>query len=168
MAAMKVRKSRLVLIVLAITSGEAVLGAAEPPLIFMADEEPAMKRAFERARTTLDKFLEIARSGRPGLDGFAVKVGIRDGKETEYFWISDFKQTGDKFSGKIDNTPQRVKNVRANQAYEFSRSQIVDWVYLDRTNKKMVGNFTYCALLSKEPPAQAAAARKKFNLECEA
>jgi uncharacterized protein YegJ (DUF2314 family) len=52
------------------------------------------------------------------------------------------------------------------QRYAFSRSRVVDWTYIDTTKKKMVGNFTLCALLTKEPREQAEATRRRFKLDC--
>lgn len=141
--------------------------AREEPLAFMADDHPAMKRAFAKARAGLDGFLELAAKKPPEMGRFAVKVGISEGKETEYFWITDFSQNGERLAGKIGNTPQMVRTVKLDQTYEFTKDQIVDWLYLDRPKRKMVGNFTYCALLTSEPPAQAEAARRRFNLDCE-
>ena len=145
----------------------APLAAAEEPIVFMGDDEPAMKQAFARARATLDGFLKLAAEKPAELGRFAVKVGVDEGKDVEYFWITDFAQVGDRFIGKIGNTPQMVKSVKLDQDYEFKREQIVDWLYLDRPKRKMVGNFTYCALLTKETPAKAEAAKKRFNLDCE-
>jgi uncharacterized protein YegJ (DUF2314 family) len=96
-----------------------------------------------------------------------VKVGIREGKNTEYFWVNELATAGDDFTGKINNEPRMVKSVKLGQAYKFSKSQIVDWTYLDRPNRKMAGNFTACALLSKEPPAEAEAMKKRYGLSCE-
>jgi len=143
------------------------LHAAEPPIVFMRDSDPAMKRAFEKAKSSLDEFLRVSQRPSPDNVGFAVKVGIKEGRDTEYFWITDFGVNGEKFSGKIGNTPQMVQGLKLDQVYEFGRDQIVDWMYMDKPRRKMIGNFTYCALLTKEPPAQAAAARKRFNLDCD-
>lgn len=100
--------------------------AAEAPIIFMGDDEPAMKQAFSRARATLDGFLKLAAEKPPELGRFAVKVGIAEGKEVEYFWITDFAQVEERFTGKIGNTPQLVKSVKLDQVYEFKREQIFD------------------------------------------
>jgi uncharacterized protein YegJ (DUF2314 family) len=152
------------LLALLLTTGAV---AREEPLAFMDDDHPAMKKAFAKARDGLDGFLKLAAEKPPELARFAVKVGISEGKETEYFWITDFAQSGERFSGKIGNTPQLVKSVRLDQTYEFNKQQVVDWLYLDRPRRKMVGNFTYCALLTNEPAAMAEAARKRFNLDCD-
>lgn len=154
----------LFLVALLISS---VAVAREEPLALMDDDHPAMKRAFVKARAGLDGFLKLAAEKPPELGRFAVKVGISEGKGTEYFWITDFSQDGERFKGKIGNTPQMVKSVQLDQSFEFTKQQIVDWLYLDRPKRKMVGNFTYCALLTNEPAAKAEAARNRFNLDCE-
>ena len=136
-------------------------------LVFMGDEEPAMKRAFERARASLDEFLLKAKAPPSGLSAFSVKVGVSQGKDVEYFWINDFVEVGDGFEGKIGNTPQMIKTVSLGQRYRFTKAEIVDWLYIDRPQRKMVGNFTYCALLTKESKKDAEAARKRYNLDCE-
>ncbi len=143
------------------------VSSREAPLAFMADDDPAMNNAFIKARDTLDGFLKLAAEKSSELRGFSVKVGVTDGKNTEYFWITDFAESGGRFNGKIGNTPQMVKTVKLDQTYEFVREQIVDWLYIDRPRRKMVGNFTYCALLTKESAAKADAEKKRFNLDCE-
>src|SRR5690349_6462316 len=110
-------------------------------LAFMQDQEPAMRRAFEKARATLDDFLAKSKSPPTGATSFALKVGIKDGKDTEYFWITDFQEDDGKFTGKIDNEPRMVKRVKRGQDYSFPREHIVDWTYVDQMQRKMMGNF---------------------------
>ena len=78
----------------------SVAFAREAPLVLMDDDHPAMKKAFAKARETLDTFLKLEAEKPPELGRFAVKVGISEGKGTEYFWITDFTRTGERFSGK--------------------------------------------------------------------
>lgn len=136
-------------------------------LVFMRDEEPAMQRAFEKARATLEDFLQKAKSPPAGTTSYSLKVGIRQGKDVEYFWIGNFTQTESGFTGTINNEPRMVKSVRFGQQYAFPRDHIVDWTYIDRNERRMVGNFTVCALLTKEPAAEAEAMKKRFGLRCE-
>ncbi len=157
---------RIAAFVLALACSAPAFGR-EAPLMFMDDDHPAMQKAFTTARETLDAFLKLESEKRPELVNFALKVGIPEGKQTEYFWITDFTRTGERFFGRIGNTPQIVKNLKLDQTYEFSRNQIVDWLYLDRSKRKMIGNFTYCALLTQESAIEAEAARKRFRLDCE-
>ena len=136
-------------------------------LAFMGDEEPAMKRAFERARATLDQFLEQAKSPPPGTVSYSLKVGIREGRDVEYFWVGNFTQTDAGFTGTINNQPRMVRSVKFGQQYAFPREHIVDWTYIDRNERRMVGNFTVCALLTKESQAEQEATKKRFGLRCE-
>lgn len=127
-----------------------------------------MERAFRRARASLDEFLELARIPPPHLRGFALKVGIQEGDDiVEYFWINDFINSGDTFSGKINNRPLLVKRVRAGQDYKFQRADIVDWTYIDMETRTVHGNFTACALLARKPADIAAELRQKFGLLCD-
>ena len=99
------------------------------------------------------------------MEGFSVKIAIRDGLEKEYFWIHPFVQSRSAFSGRINNTPRAAKQVSFGQVIQFSESEIVDWLYME--NGKMRGNFTACAMLKREPPDQAEAMRKQYGLSCE-
>ena len=136
-------------------------------LTYMADEEPAMQRAIARARAELDGFLAKAKSPPADTFGFAVKVAIRDRDVTEYFWVSPFTEADGRFIGKVDNEPRTVRTVKAGQSYAFVKSEIVDWMYASRTVRKVYGNYTMCALLTKEPPKEAEGVRKRFGLDCE-
>ena len=127
------------------------------------DDDPAMKAAFKKARDSLDSAFQAVE-----LSSLSVKVGIEEDGNTEYFWLNDLSRTGDRYSGVINNEPRMVANVRFGQTYEFARGQIVDWTYADARSGKMRGNFTACALLSHEPPEQAAEFRKQYGLDCDA
>jgi len=129
--------------------------------------DPAMERAFKMARASLDQFLELARIPPPHLRGFALKVGVHEGDDiVEYFWINDFIQSEDTFSGKINNRPLLVKRVRAGQDHKFQRADIVDWTYIDMETRTVHGNFTACALLARKPADIAAELRQKLGLDC--
>jgi uncharacterized protein YegJ (DUF2314 family) len=130
--------------------------------------DPAMQLAFSRARASLDQFLELARIPPANLRGFALKVSITEEPDiVEYFWINEFSQNGDSFSGKINNRPLLVKRVRAGRTHQFQRADIVDWTYIDTDTRTVHGNFTACALLAKKPADLAAELRQKFGLTCD-
>lgn len=130
----------------------------------MSEEEPAMRSAFEKARASLDTFLALAKSPAPGTDRYALKVAISDGQNTEYFWVVDFSGDGKQFTGVLNNEPRLVMKHRYGEKIAFRRDQIADWTYMDTNNRRMHGNFTACALLTKEPPAQAAEFKRQYGL----
>ncbi len=133
-------------------------------VIDMSDNHPAMRAAFAKARRTLGGFLKIAADPPPGTSLHAVKVGLRDGGHTEYFWISDLRRDGGAFTGRLGNTPRRVRGYEFGQTLRFRRSDIVDWMYVERDAIK--GNFTACALLTQEPPAERADYMRRTGLDC--
>lgn len=132
----------------------------------MSDEDPAMQKAMERARAGLEDFLHKAGSPAPNTDHYSVKVRVSEGDNQEYLWVSNLKTQGDLWSGRIDNLPM-IRSVKKGQSYSFAKTEIVDWTYIDRNKKKVFGNFTTCALLTKEPAAVAESIQKQHGLECD-
>lgn len=133
-------------------------------LLHMSDSDPAMQKAFQKAKASLPQFLqELAKP--KGSKNHVVKIGlpIKAGG-TEYLWLGDLKLQGDSFSGVIDNTPVYVKQ-KSGDRLTVKRSDVVDWMYVDAQGK-LVGNFTACALYSKEPPAKAKAFAEQYGLNC--
>jgi uncharacterized protein YegJ (DUF2314 family) len=148
--------------------GWRVLDRAESDgVTFVSDDDPAMSAAFGKAQTTLDSFLDLAASPPPNTDSFAVKVGISQGEQTEYFWISPFERTDASFSGRINNSPRVISSVKEGEEIRFERSDIVDWTYENTAEGRMYGNFTACALLSHESEEEAAEFKAHYGLECE-
>lgn len=141
--------------------------AESDEVTFMSSEEPAMRRAFERAKATLDEFLRVAANPPAGTSSFALKVAISDGRNTEYFWVNKFASRGNGFVGTLNNEPRLVMKYKLGQRINFKREQIVDWIYLDESKGRMHGNFTACALLSKESPADAEEFKRSYGLHCD-
>ena len=66
-------------------TGQTVIDKAErDELAFVAPDDPVMAAALRKARETLADFLNVTRARPPGTKGFAVKVAIREGDDTEY------------------------------------------------------------------------------------
>jgi uncharacterized protein YegJ (DUF2314 family) len=140
--------------------------AKKDSVIDMNDEDPVMQKAMERARAGLDDFLKKVSAPPPNTDQYSVKVRVREGDNQEYLWVSNLKVQGDLWSGRIDNLPM-IRSVKKGQSYSFAKTEIVDWTYVDKSKKKVVGNFTTCALLSKEPSTVAASIQKQYGLDCD-
>jgi uncharacterized protein YegJ (DUF2314 family) len=136
-------------------------------VVTMSDDDPAMRAAFAKARAGLDGFLAQLDKPPPGTSLYAVKIGIRDGEKTEYFWLTELTRSGDRLFGRLNNTPRSVKTVHEGQALTFSRDEIRDWMYIDDGRQRMVGNFTLCALLTKESPKSAADMKRATGLVCD-
>jgi uncharacterized protein YegJ (DUF2314 family) len=131
----------------------------------VAPGDPDMEVAFTKAQATLKEFLVLVRNPRPSITNYAVKIGVPDRDEREYFWISRFTQQDGRLIGIIDNTPRLVRNVREGEMISFKETDVVDWLY--RENGRMFGNYTACALLKKESSERAEAFKKKYGLNCD-
>ncbi|WP_284620786.1 YegJ family protein [Aquabacterium humicola] len=165
------RNTAIIAIALVATSGIYAQSisdkATNDETVHMSKEEPAMRKAFARAAETLPAFLELAAKPKEGTSSYALKVAISDGRNTEYFWVNSFSHEGNVFAGSLNNEPRLVKKHKLGDRITFQRNQIVDWTYVDALTGKTAGNFTACALLSKEPPEQAAAFMRRYGLSCE-
>ena len=133
----------------------------------MPSESPAMAAAFKKAQATLDGFLKIAGNPPPGLASVGLKVRLSEGQKREYLWVTPFHVEPDGFSGKLSNQPQLIQNLKLGQEFKFKRSDVVDWMYYDTSKKRMHGNFTACAQLTRESPQDQVNFKAKFGLECD-
>jgi uncharacterized protein YegJ (DUF2314 family) len=132
-------------------------------------ESPEMQAAFKKAQATLDKFLADTTNPSSNVETITVKIGVREGKLTEYFWINPFERDakGQSFSGTIDNVPRILKKARQDQKVMFKRADIVDWMYVETKPRVMHGNYTTC-VLAKDSPRDLAALKKQYGLDCAA
>src|SRR5262247_1497331 len=146
-------------------SGTLVDKAKRDEVVLFEKDDPDMAAAFRRARETLPEFLALARAPQSTATKLAVKIAIPDGDGNEYFWLTQFAPRGDKYAGRINNTPRAAKQVKLGQVVEFSEAEIVDWLYME--DGKMRGNFTACAMLKREPPDQLEAMKRQFGLSCD-
>jgi uncharacterized protein YegJ (DUF2314 family) len=146
-------------------SGTLMDKARRDEVALVEKDDPDMAAAFRKARQTRPEFLALARAPRPAASKLAVKIAIPAGDDNEYFWVARFAPLGDKYGGRINNTPRAAKTVKLGQVVEFSEAEIVDWLYME--GGKMHGNFTACALLKREPADQVEAMKKQYGLSCD-
>jgi uncharacterized protein YegJ (DUF2314 family) len=132
----------------------------------LMSEETALRRATEKAQATLDDFLAKAKRQPAGTSGYALKVRVEEGRDIEDFWVEGFTWSDGSFTARINDEPRQVKSVKVGEVYNFSRSQVADWKYVDETKGKTMGNFTACALLSTLAPARAEEIKRRDGLDC--
>lgn len=145
--------------------GQSVVDRAEKDDLYIVEKEDAdMKDAFRQARRGLDTFLTTWRNPSTESANFSVKVGVKEGENAEYFWISPFRHGTGRFIGVVNNEPQMVSSVKLGGEITFTKDQIVDWLYYRQG--KMVGNYTACAMLKNEPESERRAFEQRFGLRC--
>ncbi len=162
------------LLLCGIASAQTALDRArQDQIVSVPAGDDAMEAAFAKARATLDGFLALLDKPPPNTGIYTVKLRIVDPRsnKVEFFWVGALERDGDEFSGRIDNTPRSVTNVRQGQVVRFTRAEIYDWMYADsnftNAQRSIVGNFTLCALLTREKPEEAAAVKRETGLVCD-
>jgi uncharacterized protein YegJ (DUF2314 family) len=132
----------------------------------LQSEETALRQAEETAQATLDDFLTRAQRQPAGTSSYALKIKLREGRDTESFWVEEFTWSDGAMPARINNEPRLLKGIKPGQIVKFGRSQVADWKYRDEATGKTLGNFAACALLKREPPAQAEEVKRRDGLDC--
>jgi uncharacterized protein YegJ (DUF2314 family) len=144
--------------VMAIAAGITLAGCGDQypadKVTKVADDNPRMNAAMEKARSTLSSFITALQSPQPGQSGFTVKMAFSDGPDTEHIWLEPVSYDGKRFHGTVSNVPVTVKNVKMGQHAAVSPSRISDWMYLE--HGKVVGGHTLRVLRETLPPAERA------------
>ena len=78
---------------------------------YVADDDPRMIAAMEKARSTVSTFIAALKSPKPGHSAFSVKSAFTDGDTAEHMWLSPVSYDGNSFHGTVNNKPERVKTV---------------------------------------------------------
>lgn len=134
-------------------------------LLHIPDDDEKMAAAMRKARATLEGFLALARKPKPSMSGFTVKVPLIAAGGHEYVWLYPFRvDRSERIVGVIGNTPIEAKQHRKGEILTFPQSAVVDWAYVDRG--RMMGNFTTCVLVEREPAAEAEAFKAAEGLTC--
>lgn len=121
---------------------------------YVAGEDPNMNAAIEKARGSVNKFIAALKSPKAGQSSFSVKASFTDGVNTEHMWLAPVTFDGTKFTGIVNNEPDRVKSVKMGQKVTVAPDQISDWMYIE--NRKLVGGETLRVLRAGLTPKERA------------
>jgi uncharacterized protein YegJ (DUF2314 family) len=137
----------------------------QPPSATVVKEIPEsdtlMNNAIKEARSTVDDFVKALRGEIPGTSSHSVKAAVKDGEKVEHFWLVDVKFDGQKFTGKIDNSPQTVKTVKEGESYDVVKGEISDWMYVK--DGVAVGNRTLRAIFPIMKPEEVVEVKKSLG-----
>ena len=150
--------------VAATSDSRKMVSASNDKVFAAAESDPDMNAAIRQAQATLDTFLATAAAPPAGTSGFKLKVEVKDGGQSEHFWIIPFAVTAQGFEGTLANEPMLVKTVKEGQLIKFTRTEISDWGY--EKNGRQVGSFTVCALFKTMPKADVEFYRTEHGFDC--
>ena len=156
--------------------------AGDPnPVPLVRKGDPAMSAAFARAAAAFDDFLAVWRRPPDDANGFAVKLGIVDAMDArgfaivrpdsettalvEWFWCGDLQGDGERFTARIGDEPESLRNVRYGQIVRFTRADIGDWMYW--RGGKIVGNATACPALAHASAQERRQMKDQYGIVCD-
>jgi len=145
------------LFVVMVANGCSRTSPASPPVTFIAEDDPQMKAAIEKARATLPEFVRALKAPKTSQTGFSINTPITDGKNTEHMWLHPVTFDGAKYHGTVNNQPEKVTGVRLGSKRSIGAELVSDWMYLE--NKKLVGGFTIRVVRDKLTPKE----RQEFD-----
>jgi uncharacterized protein YegJ (DUF2314 family) len=131
----------------------------QPDFIRLPGQDPEMEKAVQTARESVGTFVAALRARTAKQTSFSVKKPFKDGKQVEHIWLSDASFDGTNFSGRVDNEPVDVKNVKLGETAVAAKDEISDWFYVD--NGKLVGGYTLRVLHARMSPEE----KKNFEAQ---
>ncbi len=120
--------------------------------------DKAMNGAIAHAVKTLPTFWRQWKHPGKGESDFSLKIGVKEGSQTEFFWVVDLAKRKGQLYGTINNDPEFVHRVHMGQRIAIKDGDIADWCYV--RNKKIVGNYTLRVVLKSLSGADADELRK--------
>lgn len=112
------------------------------PVIEISDNNPKMAEAVREAVSRWPEFVAaFERTAHEDRERFIVKAEFREGRKSEFMWVSVREITPDGVSGTLMNDPHELLEVHRGAEVELSLSRLNDWIYPGR-NGSHVGGFT--------------------------
>jgi len=112
------------------------------PVIEISDNNPKMAAAVKEAVTRWPEFVEAyEKSGFEEKERFIAKAEFREGRKSEYMWVTVLEITPDSVSGILMNDPHELLNFHRGAAVSFGISRLNDWIYPARDGGH-IGGFT--------------------------
>jgi uncharacterized protein YegJ (DUF2314 family) len=114
--------------------------SAEPPYFEAPKDHAAMHRAVTEARKTVGRFITALKHPAPGQQDFEIKKPFIENGQVEHIWLSDVQFVGNRFQGRVDNQPRKIRKLKLGQLVSVNPNEISDWLYID--HGKLVGGYT--------------------------
>lgn len=123
---------------------------AEPQWFQINDGDKAMRGAVHQARRTVNTFIAALQHPEPGQSNFEVKKPFVQNGEAEHLWLTDVRFSGNRFHGRVDNRPLKIKGLRFGDRVSVNPDEISDWAFID--HGRLIGGYTIKALYAQLTP----------------
>ena len=117
--------------------------------------DPEFASAHEKARSTIEQFIETMRQPMPNQDSFSIKTGVKYGErpeEIEYLWLHDLSYKDGVFAGVVSNIPELATSIAFGDTMIAAKADVVDWSYTQ--DGKTAGAFTIRVMRERLSPEQ--------------
>ncbi|MFG6446815.1 DUF2314 domain-containing protein [Roseateles sp. BYS180W] len=119
------------------------------------------------AQRALPKFLAAVHDKPDWASRFRVYVELGTGARREPFWLNDFREDADGYSGLVSSVPRVAEGVRLGQRVAVRPEQILDWTYEHPKTRKISGHFFLCAEWAALPVEQADEQKQYWGVSCD-
>jgi uncharacterized protein YegJ (DUF2314 family) len=109
------------------------------PVVGIAPDDPRLLAAVREARRRWPEFVAAFEQRESG-QLFSVKVPVREGKQTEFMWLSVSALEHEMIYGRLDNEPVTMKRVHAGDRLRVPVRDLNDWLYT--RGETLAGGFT--------------------------
>ncbi len=131
---------------------EARRPGREPEIFRVEDKDVLMRHAVRDARRTVGVFIAAVKNPKPGQRDFEVKEPFVQDGDVEHLWLSDVEFSGNRFHGRVDNRPSKIKGLKFGARVSVKPDEISDWAFVE--NGRLVGGYTIRALYHNLPPGR--------------
>ena len=138
-------------------AGDTVQREGEPAVTFVDDDDPKMNAAMKKAGDTIGDFLKSLEKPTPKQTMFAVKIGVGEGDNREYMWLTPVTFKEGQFSGKLNNEPVNPQKYKLGDTIVAPQGEVVDWMYAE--DGVLVGGYTLRVLRDSLSPKE----REEFD-----
>lgn len=124
-------------------------------------DDKEMNAAIAEARSRLPEFLAALKRGGPGLTRFSVKAKYDLPSSGEHIWIGDVSFDGILFSGRVENVPRDIKELKYGDVVTIRSNAVSDWLFVK--DGRLVGAFTMRVIYRRMSPAQQQAFKQQLD-----
>jgi uncharacterized protein YegJ (DUF2314 family) len=117
----------------------ALQSGGPAPVVGISPNDPRLLAAVREARRRWPEFVAAFEQRQSG-QIFSVKVPVREGKQTEYMWVSVSALEHEMIYGRLDNEPVAMKRLHAGDRLRVPVRDLNDWLYT--RGDTLAGGFT--------------------------
>jgi uncharacterized protein YegJ (DUF2314 family) len=110
-----------------------------------------------KAQATIGEFIQRLDHPPASQTDIGLKVRLTDGHQVEHVWLANVRHAGNRFSGIINNTVEKLADRQIGDSVTVGLHQVSDWLAIDAG--RLIGGYSIRLLRDRMSPAE----RAKFD-----